>query len=38
MAVATTTGGDRPCRSLNYDFRLDTPTARNFLGQFVPLP
>ena len=38
MAVATTTGGDNPCRSLNYDFRLDTPTARNFLGQFVSLP
>jgi hypothetical protein len=38
MVVATTTGGDRVCRSLNYDFRLDTPTARDFLGQFVALP
>jgi hypothetical protein len=38
MAVATTTGGDGVCRALNYNFRLDTPTARAFLGQFVSLP
>jgi hypothetical protein len=37
-AVATTTGGDPVCRSLSYNFRLDTPTARAFLGQFVTLP
>jgi hypothetical protein len=38
MAVATTTGGDPVCRALNYNFRLDTPTARAFLGQYVQLP
>jgi hypothetical protein len=38
LAVATTTGGDPVCRSLSYNFRLDTPTARAFLGQFVSLP
>ena len=38
MAVATTTGGDPLCRALNYNFRLDTPTARAFLGQYVQLP
>ena len=38
MIVATTTGGDPVCRSLNYNFRLDTPVARAFLGQFVQVP
>jgi hypothetical protein len=38
LIVATTTGGDPVCRSLSYNFRLDTPTARAFLGQFVALP
>jgi Trypsin len=30
--------GDFQCRSMNSTLRLDTPTAREFLGQFVPLP
>jgi hypothetical protein len=30
--------GDFQCRSMNSTLRLDTPTARAFLGQFVPLP
>jgi hypothetical protein len=39
MAVATTTGVANPlCRSLDAHFRLDTPTARAFLGQYVTLP
>jgi secreted trypsin-like serine protease len=35
---ATVTGGDAVCRATSKDFRTDTPTARAFLGQFVPLP
>ena len=38
LIVAITTGGDPNCRSLNYNYRLDTPEARAFLGQFVTLP
>ena len=30
--------GDVPCRSTTWDYRLDTPNARAFLGQFVTLP
>jgi V8-like Glu-specific endopeptidase len=36
--VAITTGGDGHCRSLNYNFRLDTADARAFLGAYVTLP
>ena len=35
---ATVTGGDVPCRATSKDYRLDTPIARAFLGQFVTLP
>jgi hypothetical protein len=35
---ATTTGGDPNCRSLNYNYRLDTDAARGFLGDYVALP
>jgi hypothetical protein len=38
MVVATVTTGDIPCRSTTWDYRLDTPNARAFLGQFVTLP
>jgi Trypsin len=30
--------GDARCQSMNSTLRLDTPSARAFLGQFVPLP
>jgi|SRR5215217_12301 len=30
--------GDFRCRSMNSTYRLDTPSARAFLGQFVTLP
>jgi Trypsin len=30
--------GDLQCRAMNATYRLDTPSARSFLGQFVPLP
>lgn len=38
MVVATVTTGDVPCRTTTWDYRLDTPNARAFLGQFVALP
>lgn len=38
MVVATVTTGDVPCRGTSWDYRLDTPSARTFLGQFVTLP
>jgi V8-like Glu-specific endopeptidase len=38
IVAGTTITGDTPCRSTNVDYRLDTPSARAFLGQFVTLP
>jgi hypothetical protein len=38
MVLATVTTGDYNCRATSWDYRLDTDTARNFLGQFVILP
>jgi Trypsin len=38
MVVATTITGDVPCRATSKDYRVDTPSARNFLKQFVTLP
>src|SRR5215210_3219925 len=38
MIVATVTTGDYPCRATTWDWRLDTPQARAFLGQYVQLP
>ncbi len=34
---ATVTTGDVPCRATTWDWRLDTPEARAFLGQYVTL-
>ena len=36
--AATTITGDAVCRSTNVVYRLDTPSARTFLGRFVSLP
>jgi hypothetical protein len=38
--VASISGlkGDIRCRAMNQTYRLDTPSARAFLGQFVTLP
>ncbi len=36
--AATTITGDAVCRAVNIVYRLDTPSARNFLRQFVVLP
>jgi V8-like Glu-specific endopeptidase len=38
IVAGTTITGDTPCRSTNVDYRMDTPSARAFLGQFVRLP
>jgi hypothetical protein len=38
IVAATTITGDFMCRATNVDYRLDTPSARGFLGQYVTLP
>jgi hypothetical protein len=38
IIAGTTITGDFVCRATNVDFRLDTPSARAFLAQFVTLP
>lgn len=38
IVAATTITGDFVCRATNVVYRLDTPSARSFVGQFVPLP
>jgi secreted trypsin-like serine protease len=38
IVAAITITGDMVCRSTNVDYRLDTQSARAFLGQYVPLP
>ena len=38
LQASTTITGDAMCLSTNVDYRLDTPQARVFLGQFVTLP
>jgi hypothetical protein len=36
--AGTTITGDSMCRATNVDYRMDTPSARAFLGQYVTLP
>jgi secreted trypsin-like serine protease len=38
VIAATTITGDSVCRSTNVDYRLDTASARAFLGGYVTLP
>jgi hypothetical protein len=38
IVAATTITGDFMCRATNVDYRLDTASARAFLGRFVTLP
>ncbi len=38
VIASTTITGDAICRSTNVTYRLDTASARQFLGQFVTLP
>lgn len=35
---ATVTTGDANCRATSWDWRLDIPESRAFLGKYVPLP
>jgi hypothetical protein len=38
MVLATVTTGDYVCRATTWDWRLDTPEARGFLGTYLNLP
>jgi hypothetical protein len=38
MVVSLTVTGDAICRATDVTYRLDTPSARSFLAQFVALP
>lgn len=38
LQVSITITGDVQCFATNVDYRLDTPEARAFLGQYIPLP
>ena len=38
IVAATTITGDAICRATNVDYRLDTASARKFLGHYVTLP
>lgn len=38
IVVSTTITGDSQCVATNVDYRLDTPSARDFLARFVTLP
>ena len=38
IVVATTITGDAQCKALDKDYRMDTPSARDFLAGFVTLP
>jgi hypothetical protein len=36
--LSVTTGGNGQCNANNHNYRVDTPLARAFLGQFLTLP
>lgn len=38
VVVSVTVTGDMFCRATDVTYRLDTPSARDFIGQFVDLP
>jgi hypothetical protein len=38
IVAATTITGDSMCPATNVDYRLDTASARSFLGRYVTLP
>jgi len=38
IVVSITITGDIPCKALDKTYRLDSESARNFLGQFIALP
>ena len=38
LVLSVTTGGNGQCNANNHNYRVDTPQARAFLGQFLNLP
>lgn len=38
LVLSVTSGGNGQCNSYNVNYRVDTPGARAFLGQFLDLP
>jgi len=36
--MSVTSGGNGQCNASNVNYRVDTPAAREFLGQFIELP
>ena len=38
IVVSVTVTGDAPCRATDVTYRMDTESARSYLGQFVNLP
>jgi len=38
LVLSVTSGGNPQCNSVNFNYRVDTPQARAFLGQFLNLP
>ena len=38
LVLSVTSGGNGQCNSSNHNYRVDTPQAREFLGEFIPLP
>ena len=38
IVVSITVGGDAPCKASDKTYRMDTQSARDFLGEYVALP
>ena len=38
LVLSVTSGGNGQCNANNLNYRVDTPQARAFLGQFLTLP
>jgi hypothetical protein len=38
LVLSITSGGNGQCNAVNVNYRVDTPQAREFLGQFLDLP
>jgi V8-like Glu-specific endopeptidase len=38
LAATSISGDDNACKATNFDYRLDTVSARQFLGKYVTLP
>ena len=38
ILISVTSATDAACRAMDWTYRLDSESARSFLGQFVTLP